>query len=153
VAAVVEEMQNQVAAGAEIEIFVDFHTYSTKLKNYFIYTGSDIATPEMAAEIEDFMELMSNINPDFTADRSVPGGNDTRLARPWAYQTLGIQAVTFEGSYQYTDYGPNSGQYMTVDRYLALGEAFGKATAEFYYGISEDGSRKQPFMMIPTSVP
>jgi hypothetical protein len=145
VAAVEREMESAVASGREIEIFVDFHTWSTKLENFLIYTSAEASSTAMAAEIEAFMELMSEINPDFSADRAIAGGGtDTRLARPWAFQTLGIQAVTFEGAYQYVDYGPNRGQYMTAERYLALGEAFGKATAEFFHGISEGGSLPNP---------
>ena len=37
------------------------------------------------------------------------------------------------------EYGPFQGQYMTVERYLALGEALGKAVAEFFYSIDVGG--------------
>jgi hypothetical protein len=137
VAAVVREMESFVADGGNIAIFVDFHTHSSERKNFLIYNGADITSPQMGAEIEAFTAVLNRINPDFTAAGSEQGGIDTRLARAWAYQALGIHAVTCEGSYQDVDHGPGAGHYMTVDRYLDLGAAFGKAVAEFFFGISE----------------
>jgi predicted deacylase len=139
VAAVVREMESFVAGGGDITIFVDYHAHSSRRKNFFFYNGSDITDPQMGAEIEAFMAVLNRINPDFTAAGSEQGGTDTRLARAWAYQALGIHAVTFEGSYQDVDYGPSTGQYMTVARYLGLGEAFGRAVAESFFGIPEGG--------------
>lgn len=133
-------MEGFVASGSNVTIFVDFQSNSSERKNFFIYNGSDITSPQMGAEIEAFMAVLNRVNPDFTAAGSEQGGSDTGLARAWAYQALGIHAVTFEGSYQDVDYGPGVGQYMTVEGYLALGEAFGRAVAEFFFGVPDGGS-------------
>ena len=85
------------------------------------------------------MDRFQEINGDFTRAGSSPSSDDTRLARGWAFETFGVQAVTFESAYQDVTYGPHAGQYMTVERFLALGEGLGRAVAEVLFGIPPDG--------------
>jgi hypothetical protein len=82
------------------------------------------------------MDLFQAINGDFTRSRSSTSSADTRLAMGWVVENFGVQAVTFEASYQDVTYGPDANQYMTVDRYLALGEGLGKSLAELLFGVN-----------------
>ena len=76
---------------------------------------------------------------DFTQEGSSPSGDSKRLARGWVDETFGVQAVTFESAYQDVTYGPNAGQFMTPERYMALGEDLGRAMADVLFGIPVDG--------------
>ena len=72
---------------------------------------------------------------DFTRVGSVPSSDDTRLARGWAFENFGVQAVTFEASYQDVTYGPKAYQYMTPERWMAFGEGLGRSLAEVLFGV------------------
>jgi murein tripeptide amidase MpaA len=139
VAATAAQMQHFVSAGGDIAFFVDFHSYTILRKNFFFYAGPDRAPPEKVQEIEALMARFEQINGDFTQEGSSPSGDDKRLARGWVDETFGVQAVTFVSAYQDVTYGPNAGQFMTPERYMALGEGLGKAVAEVLFGIPGDG--------------
>ncbi len=134
VASAVAVMERFRDDGGDIRLFADFHAHSTYRKNFFYY-ASEESDPELHRQMTQFIYRFSSINPDFTFDESVetsPG--NPGIAWAWAYLTFRTHAVTFESSYQDITYGPNAGEYMTVDRLLALGEAFGRATAGYFYG-------------------
>lgn len=135
VAAVASRIEALRASGRRFEFFVDFHAYSSLRKNFFFYSGLDRASPEEVQEIEALMSRFQELNGDFTRTGSGPSSDDTRLARGWAFETFGVQAVTFECSYQDITYGPRAGTYMTSDRYQELGEGLGKSIAEVLFGV------------------
>ncbi|MFC1660066.1 M14-type cytosolic carboxypeptidase [Gemmatimonadota bacterium] len=142
VAATAAQVRDYVASGGNLAFFVDLHSYTILRKNFFFYSGPDRAPPEQVQEIQALMDRFQEINGDFTRDGSSPSADDTRLARGWAFETFGVQAVTFESAYQDVTYGPNAGQFMTLDRYMALGEGLGKAVAEVLFGIPESGGER-----------
>jgi len=135
VAAVASRIEALRASGRRFEFFVDFHAYSSLRKNFFFYSGTDRASPGEVQEIEALMARFQELNGDFTRTGSAPSSDDTRLARGWAFETSGVQAVTFECSYQDITYGPRAGTYMTPDRYQELGEGLGKSIAEVSFGV------------------
>jgi murein tripeptide amidase MpaA len=135
VAATAARIQEFVASGRDLLFFADLHSYSILRKNFFFYSGADRAPTDQVQEIEALMERFQAINPDFTMSGSSPSSDDTRLARGWVFETFGVQAVTFESAYQDVTYGPFAGEYMSPERYMALGEGFGKAVAEVLFGI------------------
>ncbi|NNM05989.1 MAG: hypothetical protein HKO65_12945, partial [Gemmatimonadetes bacterium] len=135
VAAAAQAVESFVASGRRFEFFVDLHAYSSLRKNFFFYSGRDRAPELEVQEIEALMDLFQTNNGDFTRSGSAPSGDDTRLARGWAFENFGVQAVTFEASYQDLTYGPHAYQYMTPDRYMALGEGLGKSLAELLFGV------------------
>ena len=126
VAAAATEMEVFVTGGGTVTLFADFHSTASQRKNFFIYNGAEDTSPEEAAEISAFMELFAELNPDFTVGGSVVGLVDARRARRWAYETLDTHAITFETAYQDVQYGPRMGEYMTPDRFMELGEDFGR---------------------------
>lgn len=130
VAATAGAIQAFVESGRQFHFFVDFHADSSLRKNFFYYSGRERAPEDQVQEVESIMELFQAINGDVTRSGSMPSGDDARLARGWAFESFGVQAVTFEASYQDVTYGPFNHQYMTVDRYLALGEGLGRSLAE-----------------------
>lgn len=135
VAAVQREIREFVDAGGEPALFVDFHAHSTYRRNFFFYNGAEATTPAMAAGMEAFIETFHGLNPDFTVEGSSASSElDTRIAKNWAYEALGVHAITFESSYQDVTYGPHAGEYMTTDRLRALGRDFGRAVADHFYG-------------------
>ncbi len=136
VAAAAQAVEDFVASGRRFEFFVDFHAYSSLRKNFFFYSGRNRAPEEEVQEIEALMDLFESINGDFTRSGSEASGDDARLARGWVFESFGVQAVTFEASYQDVTYGPFAYQYMTPERYLALGEGLGKSLAEFFFGVA-----------------
>jgi murein tripeptide amidase MpaA len=135
VAAVADEIESFAASGRPFEFFVDFHAYSSLRKNFFFYSGPDRATTEAYQRTAALMARFQGINGDFTQAGSSPSADGPTLARGWAFENFGVQAVTFECSYQDVTYGPHAGGYMTVARYLALGEALGQSLAEEFFGI------------------
>jgi len=135
VAATTQAIREFVSSGGRFDFFVDFHAYSSLRKNFFFYAGRDRAPESQVQEIEAIMDLFQSVNGDFTPTGSSPSGDDVRLARGWVFETFGVQAVTFEASYQDVTYGPHAGTYMTPDRYLALGEGLGKSLAELLFGV------------------
>jgi murein tripeptide amidase MpaA len=138
IVAVRNEMLEFVEGGGEITFFVDLHSHSTIRANFFFWNDAQSTTPEMAAELEAFMAHFEARNPDFTVEGSSGGSTETRgVAANWSYNALGIHAVTFESAYQDVTYGPCEGQYLTVDRLLALGKDFGRTAAIVLYGIEE----------------
>jgi murein tripeptide amidase MpaA len=139
VAATTQRIQSFVSTGGELAFFADLHSYSSLRKNFFFYSGPERAAEEQVQEVEALMERFQEINGDFTRGGSSRSSDDTRLARGWVFETFGVQAVTFESAYQDVTYGPHAGEYMTVERYLALGEGLGKAVAEVLFGIPPDG--------------
>jgi murein tripeptide amidase MpaA len=139
VAAVAHRIESFASSDRRFEFFVDFHAYSSLRKNFFFFSGLDRAPQEQVQEIETLMVRFEEINGDFTRAGSDPSSDDTRLARGWAFETFGVQAVTFECSYQDVTYGPFAGEYMTPARYLALGEGLGKSVAEVLFGIPPSG--------------
>ena len=81
------------------------------------------------------MTRFQEINGDFTKGGSGWSSDGPTLARGWAFESFGVQAVTFECSYQDVTYGPHQEQYMTVERYLALGDGLAQSLAEEFLGI------------------
>jgi len=136
VAAAAQAVEGFVASGGRLEFFVDFHAYSSLRKNFFFYSGRNRAPEAEVQEIEALMDLFETNTGDFTRSGSTSSGDDTRLARGWAFESFGVQAVTFEASYQDVTYGPFAYQYMTPDRYMALGEGLGKSLAELFFGVA-----------------
>ncbi len=136
VAATAQAIERFVASGRTFDFFVDFHAYSSLRKNFFFYAGRNRAPEEQVQEIEALMDLFQVINGDFTRSRSSTSNADTRLAMGWVVENFEVQAVTFEASYQDVTYGPFANQYMTVDRYLALGEGLGRSLAELLFGVN-----------------
>lgn len=136
VAATAQAMEDFVASGRSIRFFVDFHAYSSLRKNFFFYAGRQRAPEDQVQEIEALMDRFQALNGDFTRDGSSASSDDARLARGWVFESFGAQAVTFEASYQDVTYGPFADQYMTADRYLALGEGLGRSLAEVLFGVS-----------------
>jgi murein tripeptide amidase MpaA len=139
VAATAAQIQRFVSGGGEIAFFADLHSYTILRKNFFYYAGPDRAPPEKVQEIEALMSRLEEINGDFTQEGSSPSDDSKRVARGWVHETFGVQAVTFESAYQDVTYGPNAGQFMTPERYIALGEDLGKAVAEVMFGIPAEG--------------
>jgi predicted deacylase len=135
VAATAQAMEDFVASGRSFDFFVDFHAYSSLRKNFFFYAGRNRAPEEDVQEIEALMDLFQTVNGDFTRDGSVASNDNAALARGWVFENFGVQAVTFEASYQDVTYGPSAGQYMTVDRYQALGRGLGRSLAELLFGV------------------
>jgi len=120
--------------GGTIRLFADFHSHSTYRKNFFFYV-SDALNNDLNSQITGLMHLMNANNDDFTLSESVPGtASNPGIAWAWAYQRLNINSVTFESSYQDISYGSRAGEYMTVERLIALGETFGRSVAEYFYG-------------------
>jgi hypothetical protein len=135
IAATTAAIEAYVASGRRFDFFADLHAYSSLRKNFFFYSGRDRAPEEDVQEIEAIMDLFQSINGDFTRAGSSPSGDDTRLARGWVFETFGVQAVTFESAYQDVTYGPHAYEYMTVERFMALGEDLGRSLAEFFFGV------------------
>lgn len=137
--AVHREMHRFVEDGGEISFFVDLHSHSTIRRNFFYWNDAEATSPAMAQEMEAFMARFEEINPDFTKEGSSGGstGNEG-VAANWAYNDLGVHAVTFESAYQDVTYGPYEGEYLTVERLLALGRDFGRTAAEVLYDESRE---------------
>jgi murein tripeptide amidase MpaA len=127
-------------AGGSAEIFVDIHSRAISRSNFLFFNGPDVTSPERAAEIQSFAEVLNRINPDFTAQGSEAWPGDITISSRWASDAFGIHGIVFEASFQDVEYGPFEGEYMTVDRYLALGEALGKAVLEFFYSMDDAGA-------------
>ena len=130
-------MHAHFAAGGSAKMFVDIQTQAGNPANFLYVNGSDVTSPETLDEILGFAQLVSQINPDITSEASEVWSGDTSVASRWASDAFGIHGIMLEGSYQHVDYGPHNGEYMTVDRYLALGEALGEALAEFFFSMPE----------------
>jgi murein tripeptide amidase MpaA len=128
-------MQTFFQRGGAAELFVDVHARPISRANFFFYNGPEVTLPAMVAEILDFAAVLNRINPDFTANASEAWPGDNAISSRWAADAFGIHGITFEASFQDVDYGPFDGEYMTVDRYVALGEALGRGIAEFFYSI------------------
>lgn len=133
VAAVADRIQTFVSSGRSFDFFVDFHAYSSLRKNFFYYSGRDRAPAAHVQEMEALMARFQEINGDFTRDLSSPSSDGKALARGWVFETFGTRAVTFECSYQDVTYGPHAGEYMTVQRYKALGADLGRALAREFF--------------------
>lgn len=136
VAATAQAMEDFVASGRRFDFFVDFHAYSSLRKNFFFYAGRNRASEDDVQEIEALMDLFQSINGDFTRAGSSASNDNAALARGWVFESFGVQAVTFEASYQDITYGPRAHQYMTVERYQDLGRGLGKSLAELLFGVN-----------------
>ncbi len=134
--AVRREILDFVEGGGEVAFFVDLHSHSTIRRNFFYWNDADATSAEMAAEMDAFMARFEELNPDFTRDGS-PGGSTENegVAANWAYNALGVHAVTFESAYQDVTYGPYEGEHLTVERLLALGRNLGRTVAEEIFGV------------------
>ncbi len=128
-------MRAYFQAGGSAELFVDVHARPISRSNFLFINGPEVTTPEMALEIQSFAAQLNQTNPDITAEGSEAWPGDSTIASRWAYDAFGIHGIVFEASFQDVEYGPFQGQYMTVERYLALGEALGKSIAAFFYSI------------------
>lgn len=129
--AVHDEMVRFAEEGGEIAFFVDFHAHSTIRRNFFYWNNAEATGPEMEAEINAIMARFEEVNPDFTKEGSSGGAAGTAgVAANWAYNALGAHAVTFETAYQDVTYGPFEGEYLTVERLLALGRDFGRTMGD-----------------------
>ena len=69
---------------------------------------------------------------DFRWDTGNSSSTDQRLSRQHQTFQYGVLAVLFEGTYNHTDYGPNSGEQMTPARHRQIGEAFGIALHDHF---------------------
>ncbi len=134
--AVHSEMVAFARDGGEITFFVDLHSHSTIRANFFYWNDAEATSSEMAAEMQTFMERFEVLNPDFSVEDS-PGGSteNAGVAGNWAFNALGVHAVTFETAYQDVTYGPYQGEHLTMERLLALGRDFGRTAAQVLYGV------------------
>lgn len=109
VAAVAARIESFVSSGRPFEFFVDFRGESSSRRNYFLYSGPDRTTPEGCEKTHRLMARFQALNGDFTEEGSEWSADAPRLARGWVFESFGVQAVTFEGSYQDLVYGPHAG--------------------------------------------
>jgi murein tripeptide amidase MpaA len=135
VAAVAARIESFVESGRPFEFFVDFHGHSSSRKNFFYYSGLDRTSEEEYQKTHRLMSRLEALDGDFTREGSERSADSPRLARGWVFESFGVQAVTFECSYQDVTYGPHAGEYMTTERYMALGAALGQSLAEEFLGI------------------
>jgi len=135
VRAVHDEILRFVEAGGEVAFFVDLHAHSTIRRNFFYWNDAEATSPEHAAWMQAFMARFEEVNPDFTKEGSSGGSTETGgVAANWAWNALGAHGVTFETAYQDVTYGPYEGEYLTVERLLALGRDFGRTVGEVVFG-------------------
>ena len=120
--------------GAKIAFFADLHCFSSRRNNFIFYNQHPSNFDENDL-IETFLRTFEGINDDFSyADSSGSTPVTGLVAKNWAYLNLNrTPAVTFETSYQDVDHGTFNGQYITIDRYMQLGEDLGKAILSFYF--------------------
>jgi len=130
--AVTNLVRAHILDGGSLKIFVDLQNQVVARANFIYYNGSENTSPERVAEIQEFAQTLSRINPDVTAEGSEVWAGDTTVASRWVSDAFGVHGIMLEAAFQAVDYGPFQGEYMTVERYLALGEALGKALAESF---------------------
>jgi hypothetical protein len=114
-------------AGGEIRIMLDFHSSPGARSNFFYYNEEASSSTPLYTEVRALIDTIQSINGDFRP-------LDDNLARPvqgervrgWGFTDLQTHGLTIESSGNDVTYGPFSGQQMTPERLLALGESVGR---------------------------
>lgn len=133
VAAVEELVEKQVAEGRFLVAFYDLHSHSSFRRNFAFYNEDALMDEEHDEQVLGFLETYQAVNGDFTARGS--SGNIPEaagIAKNWAYLEFLRPAYTVESAYQDVDHGPYAGEYMTIERYVALGRDLAVALKKFY---------------------
>lgn len=136
-----------VSGGNDYTFFADLHSTSGGRSNFAFHAGGSYApplypTPETyVADSQRLLQLVQDANGDFIASQGASSSTDTRLSRQNQAAAYGVLAVLFEGTYNFTNYGPNNGQYMTPERHRGIGEAFAIALYEYYLAGAPAGLR------------
>lgn len=132
--AVRQAMLDFQSGGGVISTFFDLHSYSSYHKNFCYYANAFSSSQVLYDDARVFLQSFANRNSDFTFSQSESTtATNLGIAAQWGQQILGVPSMTFETSYQDINYGPDSGTYMTRERFKALGESLGQTIDEHYF--------------------
>jgi zinc carboxypeptidase/carboxypeptidase M14-like protein len=138
VLAVTDEIADWVGGGNSYDFFADLHSTSGGTVNFAFHSALSVEPPlhtdppDYSDQLDILLGLIESEDPDFDADTGNSTSLDQRLSRQRQMRQYGVLAVLFEGTYNFTSYGPNTGQRMTPDRHRAIGEAFAIALQQYF---------------------
>jgi murein tripeptide amidase MpaA len=138
VLAVTDAIAAWVSGGDSYDFFADLHSTSGGTTNFAFHPVGSIEPPlyfdppAYSDHLDAIRALIEAAAPDFRASSGTSSSTDQRLSRQRQMFQYGVLALLFEGTYNYTSYGPSSGQHMTPARHEAIGEALALALHDFF---------------------
>ena len=121
--------------GGETRILVDFHSAPTDRSNFFFYNEELGTTTALHTEIRALLADIQSLNGDFVPlDDNVARPVQGERVRGWGFTALQTHGLTVESSGNDVTYGPHSGEQMTPERLLLLGEAVGRGIQRQLFG-------------------
>jgi hypothetical protein len=136
--AVTDEITLWVSGGNSYDFFADLHSTSGGTTNFAFHPHLSIEPamyfdpPNYADHLNAILAMIEGIAPDFDKDSGVSFSVSPAVSRQSQMLQYGVLSLLFEGTYNYTGYGPNVGQYMTPARHRAIGEALAIALHQWF---------------------
>jgi hypothetical protein len=113
-----------------LDVFLDLHTHSSELRNWVYGVDGD---PAFDLAERGWPQELEAHEPDFSYAQSSFSNGDAWVAKNQVHllhaDTL---SYTHEQTYHTITYGPNADVPVTVDRYVAMGEAIGTSLVSFF---------------------
>ena len=122
-------------AGGQTRIMLDFHSAPKGRSNFFYYNQEASSSTPFYTEMRALIDTIQSINGDFVPlENSVARPVQGERVRGWGFSELDTHGLTIESSGNDVRYGPFTGQQMTPERLLALGEAVGRGILRELFG-------------------
>ncbi len=128
-----------VAAGHAYDLFIDFHSTSGPGPHFAFHADGEAQAPSYPApgryhaDARAFLALVARHAPHFDPLIGASGAcDDTRYSYHSQRLAHGVLAFIPEGIYNQLNHGPDPEAWATPDHHRQVGEAFARATGEFY---------------------
>lgn len=138
VLAIQGEIDQWVAEGNSYVHFLDFHSTSGANPHFAFHAAASVQpanypTPATYhADSRAYLALVNDFAPHFHPTQGASTSTSQLLAYHRQRIQHGVLAFTPEGAYNYQNYGPNAGDFMTIDQHLLTGEAMARALVAYY---------------------
>jgi len=138
VVAIQAKIDEWVNGGGDYSIFLDFHSTSGANPHFAFHAAPSIQPslyPTPSTYHDDSRAFLAHVNsfePAFNPTQGSSTSNSAQLAYHSQRINYGVLAMTPEGAYNRQNFGPDSGEFMTMDLHRSVGEAFARALVAYF---------------------
>ena len=125
------EIRAWVDAGNNYSFYIDLHSTSGDEPHFAFHNNTKNTTPEYAAELQRFLDLVEKHCPHFSAATGLSSSMDRRFSDDSNWKEYGVKAWIFEGAYNNQNHGATPEAFMTPETHRAVGAAIARALVEF----------------------
>lgn len=136
--AVMRALDNAVASGESLDMFIDFHSDSCAQEHYAFHAAPNHqphgyhAPEQYFHDVVRFLNLVAANAPEFLPGKGMTFIEDAGISYHHIREKYGVLAMIPEAGYNRVSHGAAAGTYLSPERHAAVGKAFGIALGEFF---------------------